>query len=1116
MRCPHCGAENREERRFCAECGGFFSSACPACGFRNEPGEKFCGGCGAALLPPSAQARKPALQPQARSEAAPEAPDAERRQLTVMFCDLVGSTALSERLDPEDLREVIGAYREACNGAIARFGGVIAKYMGDGILVYFGYPQAHEDDAERAIRAGLGIVEAVRELRPLDDLTLQVRMGIATGLVVAGDLIGEGVSEESAVLGDTPNLAARLQTLAEPGTLVIAPATYNLVGGLFEYEDLGNHELKGISTPVRAWRVVGETAAESRFDAAHATGITPLVGREEEIELLLDRWDKAKGGKGQVVLLSGEAGVGKSRIVRSFRERLEEELRNPVLYYCSPFHQNTAFYPAIAQLERTLRFGKEDGAAAKLDKLEAVLGEIGLPGPEIAPILASLLSLPTGERYLAPPLGAGELKKKIFEALAAVIEAMASRDPVLMLIEDLHWIDPSTLELLSLLIERLRSVRVILLLTYRPEFDPPWGGHAHITGLTLSRLSRSESLEMIAEVAGGKAMPEEIIDEIAAKTDGVPLFVEELTKAVLESDLLDDAGDQYVLSAPLPPLAIPASLQDSLMARLDHLAPVKEVAQLAATLGRTFSLELLAAVSALEEEALDDALCQLLDAGLIYRHGLPPDVTYEFKHALVQDVAYQSLLKVRRLQFHQRIAEALERRFPETVETQPELLAQHYTAACRLEPAVAYWHRAGQRAVERSANLEAIAHLTKGLELVDDLPDTRERAKKELGMRLTLATALLSTKGFAAPEVEQTYLRGRELCLQVGEVSQLFTVTWGLWLVCQQRGHLTQAQDLADEALALAKQQSDSALLLQAHHAVWTNLFRLPDFPACREHLDQGHALYCPDEHGSHAFVYGGHDPGVCCLNHAALTLWFLGYADQAQNKAREAMALAETLSHPFSLVLALCFSGFLRQYRREARPAQERSEVTLALCAERGIAPNFAAATRAVRGWAVAAQGHADEGIMDIQEGLQALRATRTEQRKSYLLALLAETYGKAGQADRGLAELAEALESAEQSGERTWEAELHRLKGELLLSRSADNQGQAETCFSQAIAVAQRQSAKSLELRAATSFARLLQAQGKFREARELVQPIYGWFTEGFDTADLKDAKALLEASV
>ncbi len=493
MQCPNCGAENREDRRFCAECGDSLSLACPDCGFGNEPGEKFCGGCGTALVPPAAQATKPKRQPQAQDEVAPDAPEAERRQLTVMFCDLVGSTALSERLDPEDLREVIHTYQECCAGVVARFEGYIARYMGDGLLIYFGYPQAHEDDAERAIRAGLGIVEAVGELRPRDDLTLQVRVGIATGLVVAGDIIGEGASEESPVLGETPNLAARLQALAEPNTVVIAPATHHLVGGLFEHKDLGSHDLKGISTPVRAWRVVGETAAESRFDAVHAAGITPLVGREEEIGLLLNRWNQAKDGEGQVVLLSGEAGVGKSRIVRSFRERLEDELRNRVLYYCSPYHQNSAFYPVIDQLERGMRFAKGDGPTAKLDKLEAMLGEVGLPVPDIAPMLANLLSLPADDRYPLPPLAADELKKKILEALVTVIEAMASRDPVLMTVEDLHWIDPSTMELLNLLIEHLRSARIVLLLTYRPEFVPPWGNHAHVTGLTLNRLSRKRA-----------------------------------------------------------------------------------------------------------------------------------------------------------------------------------------------------------------------------------------------------------------------------------------------------------------------------------------------------------------------------------------------------------------------------------------------------------------------------------------------------------------------------------------------------------------------------------------------------------------------------------------------
>ena len=1106
MQCANCGAENREGRRFCAGCGASLALPCPACGFGNEPGENFCGGCGAALgEQPSADPSVPS-QPEKREAGTPEA---ERRQLTVMFCDLVGSTALSEGLDPEDLREVIHTYQECCAGVVERFAGFIARYMGDGLLVYFGYPQAHEDDAERAIRAGLGIVEAVGELRPRDDLTLQVRIGIATGLVVAGDHIGEGASEEKAVVGETPNLAARLQSLAEPNTVVIAPATHHLVSGLFEHKDLGSHDLKGISTPVQAWRVVGETAAESRFDAAHAAGITPLVGREEEIGLLLKRWDQAKDGDGQVVLLSGEAGVGKSRILRSFRERLEDELRNRVLYYCSPYHQNSAFYPAIDQLERGLRFGKEDGAAAKLDKLEAALGDLGLPVAEIAPLLASLLSLPAGDRYAPPPVGAEEMKKKILEALVTVFEAMASQDPVLMVIEDVHWIDPSTLELLGLLIEHLRSARVVLVVTYRPEFDSPWGGHAHVTGLTLNRLSRKESAAMIAKVAGGKALPEEVLGEIVAKTDGVPLFVEELTKTVLESDLLEDAGDRYVLSGPLPPLAIPASLKDSLMARLDRLAPVKEVAQLAATLGRTFSQELLAAVSPMKDEELEDALSQLLNAGLIYRHGLPPQVTYEFKHALVQDVAYQSLLKGSRLQFHKRIAHALEERFPET---EPELLAHHFTEAGLTERAVGYWHRAGRRAAERSANLEAIAHLTRGLDLVKGLPETPERAGRELGLHLTLGPALMAVKGFSAPEVERVYLRARELCPQVGEPAQLFTVTWGLWLISQQRGQLDTAQGLADEVLALAEGQADPAFRLQAHHAAWTTHYRLAEFSACREHTEQGLALYNIDEHRSHAFLYGGHDPGMCGRTHEALALWPLGYADQALEAGDDAVALAKELGHPFSLTLAQFYLALIHQFRQEADLAQERAEATIALCAEQGFAQYFAQAA-IMRGWAVAARGHTEEGIGEMHRGLTAQRATGGRAHRSYFLALLAEAYGHTGQAEEGLSLLAESLDWIEETGVRTWEAEIHRLTGELLLVRSAKDTAEAEACFNRAIDVARRQSAKSPELRAAVSLTRLWQRQGKVSEARDLLAPVYNWFSEGFGMTDLKEAKALLD---
>ncbi len=1107
MQCPQCQTEIREGSRFCAECGASLASACPDCGFANYPDAKFCGGCGRELVAIDS--------PAAIFEERPPGREPERRQLTVMFCDLVGSTALAEALDPEELHGLLAQYQDSCADVIQRYEGHIARYVGDGLLVYFGYPQAHEDDAQRGVHAALGIVDAIQELNTktaTPDVNLAVRIGITTGLVVAGDIgSGERV-EEKAIVGETPNLAARLQALTEPNTILIGASTQRLVEGLFESEDLGPQNLKGISQPVAAYRVRAETGAPSSFEAKAARGLTPLVGREEEIGLLLKRWSEATDGEGQVVLLSGAAGIGKSRIVRSFRERLEDEPHNRILYYCSPYHQNSAFYPAIDQLQRGLRFEKDDGPVQRLDKLDAVLGHLGLPLEEHASPLASLLSLPVNGRYPPLELSPEQLKKRTFQALVAIIESMASQHPVLMVVEDIHWIDPSTQEFISLLMEQLPTRRFLLVVTCRPEFESPWSGYAHATSLTLNRLSRKASAAMIRRVTGGKALPDDVLDQIVAKTDGVPLFVEELTKTVLESDLLEDTGDHYVLSGPLPPLAIPASLQDSLMARLDRLAPVKEVAQLAATLGRTFSHELLAAVSPLSEQELEDALTQLVQAELIYRRGLPPDLTYEFKHALVQDAAYQSLLKGTRQQYHRRIAQTLEEQFPQTGETGPELLAHHYTKAGFAEQAIPYWQRAGERASERSANLEAIAHLTKGLELIESLSQTPERARQKLALYLSLGPALMATKGYAALEVAQVYVPARELCRQVGEPSQLFAATWGLWLYYLQGAQLKKARGLAEEVLAIAERQNDPALRLQAHHAAWATLYRLAEFSACWQHVEQGIALYNFDKHRTHAYLYGGHDPGVCGYAHAAASQWALGYPDQALENTQEALTLGQQLLHPFSLTDAVWGGTRVHQFRRETYLVRERAVSMIALCTEHGFSQLGAWGT-IIHGWALAAEGQAKEGIAEMRQGLAAMRATGAQTHVPYFIALLAEGYGQTGQADEGLNALAEALNLVEKTGERTWEVEIHRLKGELLLVRSANKQAEVEACFNQAIEIARKQSAKSLELRAATSLSRLWHDQGKRKEAHELLAPIYDWFTEGFDTGDLKEARALLD---
>ncbi|MFQ5792214.1 MAG: adenylate/guanylate cyclase domain-containing protein, partial [Acidobacteriota bacterium] len=634
--------------------------------------------------------------------ATPDRSHAERRQLTVMFCDLVGSTVLSERFDPEDLREIVGAFQVACAEVIGRYEGYIARYMGDGLLVYFGYPQAHEDDTERAVRAGLEIVQAVGAVRPRDDVVLQVRVGVATGGVVVGDVVGEGASQERAVLGETPNLAARLQGLAEPDSVLISVASQRLVEGLFECDDLGPQHLKGVSEEVRIFRVCGESGAPSRFEVSARRGLTPLVGREEEVGLLMKRWQQTVDGEGQVVLLYGEAGLGKSRISRGLRDRLEGVAHNKILYYSSPYHKNSALHPAINQLESALRFDKSDDAERKLEKLEATLAGLSVPVGELASLLGSMLSLPVEGRYPRIEGSPQLLRRKTLEALVPVIEAMAVQAPVLMLVEDAHWIDRSTLEMLELLIERLDTTRVLLLITHRPGFEPLGGGHANVTALRLSRLSRKESALMVARVARDRTLPDEMVTQIVDRTDGVPLFVEELTKVVLESGLLKERGDGYTLTGPLKPVAIPASVQDSLMARLDRLGPVKEVAQLAAVLGRTFNRGLLATVSPLGEAELDDALSRLVEAELIYRRSVAPEISFEFKHALVQDTAYQSLLKKTRQRHHARIARVLEEEFPETAESEPELLARHYTEAGLAEPAIDHWHEAGRRAMQRS------------------------------------------------------------------------------------------------------------------------------------------------------------------------------------------------------------------------------------------------------------------------------------------------------------------------------------------------------------------------------------------------------------------------------
>jgi len=1028
-----------------------------------------------------------------------------------MLVDLVGSTALSARLDPEDMRALIASYQNVCSEVIRRYEGHVAKYMGDGVLVYFGYPQAHEDDAERAVRAGLDLAEAVGRLIADDERALAARIGIATGEVVVGDLIGEGASQEEAVVGDTPNLAARLQNLAEPGSVVIGPGTERLVAGLFDVSDLGNQELKGFGQKVQAWHVRGESRAESRFQARSATGLTPFVGRQHEVGMLLDRFEQAKEGEGQVALLSGEPGIGKSRLAHALIERLANEPHTLMRYYCSPYHVNSALHPIIEQLERAAAFELDDSPERRLDKLEMLLRQ-GANDPSAVALVATLLSIPVGTRYPPLDLPAPRQRELTIAALLDQLSGLAARQPLLVVLEDSQWLDPTSTELFERVIERIQTLPVLLLITFRPEFAPPWISYPHMTSLTLNRLGRRQCTEMMAAVAGGKPLPEEILAQIWAKTEGVPLFVEELTKTVLESGLLEDRGDRFELTGPLPPLAIPATLQDSLMARLDRFAPVKEVAQIGAVIGREFSYRLLAALSPLEETALQEALSHLVGSELVFRRGTIPDATYSFKHAFVQDAAYGSLLKSRRRQLHAQVAGPLRERFPELVASQPEILAHHCTEAGLTEQAIDYWQVAGDRAVERSANVEAIAHFTQALTLLRALSDSPDRLRREIAVQTALGVPLLAKRGFAAPEVGEAYSRALELCEQVGETTLLPSALQGLSSYYIVRAELQLGRQMAERCLALAQHSNDSALSLGAHHLLGAILGLMGEPSVACDHLHQAITLYDPFAHRAVAFRYGA-DLGVFDRSLCAHFLWQAGYPAQALEMAEAALALANEVLHPFSQALALSFAAMLRQFRRETRAAQEIALAAVTLCDERGFS-YYQAWSTLISGWTLAEGRQAEEGIARMRCGLEAMQATGARLRRSYYLGLLADAYSKTGKVEQATVHLAEALPLVETSAERWWQAELYRVQGELLLTRTGNGETPARVCFERALDISRQQKARSLELRAATSLARLWAEQGKPTAAHDLLAPVYGWFTEGFDTADLKEAKALLDA--
>ena len=1039
--------------------------------------------------------------------------EAERRQVTVMFSDLVGSTALSVRMDPEDLREVISAYQKCATEIVRRFRGFVARYVGDGILVYFGYPHAHEDDAEQAVRAGLELVAAVAGLSA--PVPLQIRIGIATGLVVVGHLLPSGESTERGMVGETPNLAARLQGVAEPNVVVIAESTRRLLGNLFKFEDLGTRELKGITGPVRAWAVLQSISMESRFEALHATGMTALVGREEESESLLRHWSKATTGEGQAVLLSGEAGIGKSRLAAAVMELLKDEPHARLRCFCSPQHTNSPLHPIIGQMERAAGLARDDVLRVKLDKLDVLLNHSSTSAPDAA-LIAEMLSLPNDGRYPVLELAPQQRRQRTLDALVWQVEAMSHSVPLLMIFEDAHWADPTSLELLSRMVNKIASHRVLLLITGRLEFEPPWIEQAHVTVLSLNRLVPREVGAMIDHLAGNKPLPTNIRLDIIERTDGIPLFVEEMTKAVLEAECEDEARRTAAL-VPSPALAVPASLHASLMARLDRLGPAKELAQIGAAIGRQFSHALVAAVACMPDAKLQSELDSIIRAGLLFRQGVPPDATYLFKHALVQDAAYGLLLREPRRELHARIADAIESKFSEIVENKPELLARHCTEAGQGEKAAALWGKAGQRSTQRSALVEATEQLRRALNLIATLPDTPARRREEIKLQVALIHPLLHVSGYAAPETIAAVERARLLIEQAQELGEppedpllLFSVLYGLWVANLVAFNGDVMRELAVQFLTLAEKQSATGPVMIGQRLMGLSLLHTGDVAGGHAHLDRAFTLYDSAEHRPLATRFG-QDVGAATLCWKSLAYWLLGYPQAALADTEHALKIAREVGHSATLMYVLNFSVWTHIHCGNYATANALVDEFNVLKDQTGSS-FWAAWGMMQRGCVLTLTGKTSGAMQKITSGVTAMRQTGTTMWMPVWLSYLTRAKAEDGHFEIGLC-VDEAMTAVETTKERWYEAEVNRIAGEATLSAPEPDVAKAENYFARALAVAQIQQSKSWELRAAMSMAHLWRDQGRRQQARDLLGPVYGWFTQGFDTLDLKQSKRLLD---
>ncbi len=1028
---------------------------------------------------------------------------AERRQLTVMFCDMVGFTKLASQVDPEILQKIIRVYEDACAAAITRYDGYVFQRLGDGIVAFFGYPLAHEGEAERAIRAGLDIIEAFSDLDVPDAGRLQVRIGIATGLVVVS-------SAEKGAVGETMNLASRLQGIAQVNSVVVSERVQRLAGGAFDYKDLGEQTLKGIAQPTRAYAIVSVSEVASRFEAATGEQLTPLVGREEEIGILLRRWQLSQDREGQVVLLSGEPGIGKSRVLNALREKLEGEGAQAMRFQCSPYYVNSAFWPSIDNFERALKFGRNEAPESKLDKLESlIVGHYQCPLTDVR-FIASMLAIPCNERYGEFAMTPQKFKDETLRTLVDLTEAAASKKPSVLLFEDLHWADPTTLEVLDLMIDRVKTIPLLIVLTHRPEFQNRWADRGHVTGLNLSNLTRAQSAAMVSRVAGGKALPDDLLEQILARTDGVPLFVEELTKAILESGQLAEKGDRYEYTGSGHGITIPATLRDSLMARLDRNAPAKEIAQIGAAIGREFSHELISAVVPLSTAQLDSALSQLTDSALAFRRGTPPDAVYTFKHALVQDAAYDSLLKSRRQELHGEIAEVLEQRFPEVMENEPEVLAHHYTERGLAEKAIPYWIQAGHRDFQTLALPEAISHLKHSLRLLEDLTPSAQHDTWEIETRIILGSAYLAAGGWGDTRIDTTTRPALALSKRLQKPDEWLAACSLITIHVVSGARFEECRQLATECLSEGRRLGlDHHTLVGHGYLQWIN-GSLGNFEIARQHTIAFENVYREERHKRIPVL---DDMKAWVDGWNAHHLWMMGWPEQAMQAMQAGIDYARVVGNPLNLMFCLVHGGGVSVYLREGGELLERADEASQLARDNSLGFLEVMLVGIWRGSALMIEGRFREGY----EMMRAATALAVDANNAIMIPfhrlMAAEALAGLGRIDEAIEMLDGELDTIAKTSERMYEAEILRLRGVLTMEQDSSKASHAEEFLTRGIDVSKMQKARGWELRASTSLARLWRKQGKCKEAHELLAPVYNWFTEGFDTRDLKEAKALLD---